>query len=83
MSRIEVLLDYSVIGPRKRVTYRIVRDSEGHFRVDKKGIEAKTWRTACWGGDYESHYEHAVWQCLKYEKYLKWKSETTRRGSKP
>lgn len=70
MKQLRVLFDYSVFGKyrgygkvRMHTTYRVVIDSDGHFRLDKKGITANSWRPACWGGDYDRRYSHAEWAC--------------------
>src|SRR3990167_4276439 len=67
--RIEVVLEYTVLGPykwgkpRKHTCKRIVKSPLGLWRVDQKGINAKEWKTTSWGGDFFTRYESAIFDC--------------------
>ena len=51
--RVEVLYEFSIKKP-KPTFYRAVRATDGTFRMEKRGQNAKKFRTAMWCGSEES-----------------------------
>ena len=54
--RIEILFEFSVTRP-KPTFYRAVRATDGSFRMEKRGQNAKKFRPAMWCGSEESLFK--------------------------
>lgn len=66
MNKPSLVFEYSTpIKADKAFHYRVLLQADGFFRVEKKGLTAKRFRTCCWGGDEESHYNTAVYVCRR------------------
>ncbi len=51
---INILLEFSVL--RTKVIYRGVQASDGHYRMEKRGVTAKRFKPYMWSGSIESLY---------------------------
>ena len=61
--RIEILFEFSVTRP-KPTFYRAVRATDGSFRMEKRGQNAKKFRPAMWCGSEESLYKYK--ECAEF-----------------
>ena len=55
--RIEVIFEFTMPKP-KPTFYRAVRAADGGFRMEKRGQDAKTFRTFMWCGSEEGLFKH-------------------------
>jgi hypothetical protein len=51
--RVEILFEFSIQKPTLTL-YRAVRSTDGYFRMEKRGKNAKKFRPAMWCGSEES-----------------------------
>ena len=59
--RVEILFEFSIQKP-KPTLYRAVRATDGSFRMERRGLNAKKFRPAMWCGSEDSllKFKHAV-----------------------
>ena len=56
LSRVKVLFEFSVPKP-KVAYYRAVQSQDGSFRMEKRGLNAKHYRTVMWCGSVSGLYD--------------------------